>query len=126
MRMKFSILLATSLMISHAVFAGTITVANNNQVTWQSTQCGTAPTAPASVTSANPRLPAEEMNKRVTDYNVYVQQVQTYMDCVSKEAQSDSTGATTAINGTAQKNIEDMRKSMADLAAPLQAAQAKK
>lgn len=123
MRVSVSVVLAGALVFSTPVFAGNVTAANN-QITWQSTQC-TAPTAPAPVTTANRHSSAEDLNKRITEYNQYVDQVQAYMDCVSKEAQTDAATANQAIIGTAQKTIDDERKSVADLAAPLQAAEKK-
>jgi hypothetical protein len=118
MRVNVCVFLAVILLISTPALAGNVTAANN-QVVWQSTQC-TAPTAPAALSSADRHSSADDMNKRVTEYNQYVQQVQAYMDCISKEAQTDATSANQSITGSAQKTIDDTRKSVAELSAPLQ------
>ncbi len=91
----------------------------DNQLTWSSTQC-TAPIAPESVTSVDRHAAAEDVNKRITDYNIYVAAAQTYMECVNKEAQTDSTNANQIIIQAAQKIIDDKRKDVADFGAPLQ------
>jgi hypothetical protein len=124
MRVNLGLVLTGVLLIASPALAGNVT-ATNNQVVWQSTQCTAPPAAPAPLAAANRHSSAEDMNKRVTEYNQYVEQVQAYMDCVSKEAQTDAASANQAITGSAQKAIDDERKSVADLAAPLQAAQKK-
>jgi hypothetical protein len=117
MRVNLSVFIAGVLLISTPALAGTVTT-DNNQVTWQSTQC-TAPAQPASVVSADRHSKADDMNKRVTAYNEYVTQVQAYMDCVSKEAQADASNANQSITGSAQKQIDETRKSVTALAEPL-------
>src|SRR5262249_47024047 len=116
MRVNFSVFLAAVLLIATPAMAGNVT-STDNQVSWQSTQCK-APKAPASVAAADRHSKAEDMNKRVTAYNEYVQQVQAYMDCVSNEAQADANSANQSITGAAQKQIDEARKSVTALAEP--------
>jgi hypothetical protein len=117
MRVNLGVL-AVSLLLVTSAFAGNIT-ASNNQVTWASTQC-TAPSDFVPIAApANKRRSAEEANKRVTAYNEYVQKVQDYMDCVSREAQADATTVSQSITASAQKTIEEQRKKTADAASTL-------
>lgn len=119
MRFILSILFTGIVIISLPAMAGNVVV-NNGQLSWQSTQC-TEPSAPSSITSSSNReAPAEKVNRHVTAYNDYVQKSQAYMDCVSQEAQTDSKIASDAITNAAQQKIDESRKSVADLGAPLQ------
>ena len=105
-------------LVSMPAAAGSISV-NDGKVSWQSTQC-MAPVTPPSLAAVNHETPAEDMNKRVTEYNQYAMAMQSYLDCISKEAQTDASATSQSVVSAAQAVIETSQKNMAELAAPLQ------
>jgi hypothetical protein len=85
------------------VFAGSLYF-TDGRADWHSTQCS-KPAAPPALTSMSPETPADDLNAKMRVYNAYTQQVQTYMNCVSDEAQKDANAASQAITASAQAVI---------------------
>ncbi len=85
-------------------FAGNLTFSNGRSQ-WQSTRC-TEPVTPPAFASVNSETPAGSMNELSASYNTYATQMQSYMDCISDEAQSDSGMANQVIGQSAQTTIE--------------------
>jgi hypothetical protein len=119
MRTCFIVILAGIMLVSIPAVAGTVT-ATDGKVGWQSTQCP-PPAAPASLVSADHETPAEDMNTRITQYNQYVGLMQTYMQCMSKEAEGDANMASGAVIKAGQGVIEEVKSSLDKLGAPLMA-----
>ncbi|MDX2029007.1 MAG: hypothetical protein SFW62_10310 [Alphaproteobacteria bacterium] len=121
MRLSSYLALTGILLFSVPAMAGNVT-SNNGQFVWQPAQCQ-APAVPPSLQAANSETAADDMNKLVTEYNQYTLVMQTYLDCVSKEAQSDSSAIGQSITRSAQTMIDEAHKNMAQLGAPLKQAQ---
>jgi hypothetical protein len=118
MRFTANVVLASLIFFSFPSSAGNITFVNGQNV-WHSTQC-TPPQTPPSLAAANPESRAEDMNTRITQYNQFVQASQSYMYCVSAEAQRDGEAANEAIVHSGESAIADMQKTVTALGASLQ------
>lgn len=114
---KYLIVGAMALTITGAAQAGTLTFADGHG-TWQSTMC-THPTRPASL-PADPELAANDLNEQVTAYNLYTGQIQAYMECLSREAERDISGAQQTVSGTAHKTMKDAQDELLKIQAQLQ------
>ena len=86
-----------------AAQAGNINVMNGQPV-WQ-TGC-TEPMAPPSVYAAGSNADADNVNARMTAYNVYAGQMQDFMNCVSNESQNDAAATSQSIAANAQTIID--------------------
>jgi hypothetical protein len=108
--------MAGTVLIAMPALAGTVTI-NNGQVVWQSTQCA-APSSP-SLGAPSAEMRANDMNARVAQYNTYANSAQSYMNCVSHEAQEDSSMLSQAVVTQAQALIASTQKSVEDFGSPL-------
>jgi hypothetical protein len=117
MRTCFIAALTGVLLLSIPAVAGTVT-ASDNKIAWKSTQCAT-PTPPESLLAADPHSHAEDMNTRVTQFNQYVGLMQSYMNCLSAEAQNDANSASQSIIKAGQDEIELAKANLDKLGAPL-------
>ena len=105
MRIALSLILAGFIALTASnVWAGSVTM-TNGQVTWQSTQCP-MPVMPQALASLNPEAPANDVNALAIQHNAYAAQVQSYMDCMSNEAQTDANLAAKGIVASAQATIQ--------------------
>ncbi len=118
MRSLFTAVLTGTFFLCLPAMAGTISMANGT-VAWQSTQC-TAPVAPPSLLSADHMSAAEDMNTRVTQYNQYAVQVQSYLDCLGNEAQTDANATAQAVVASAKGRMDEVQANLRMLGAPLQ------
>ena len=89
--------------------------------TWQSTQCQ-QPQPPAGL-SSDPEVAANNLNAQWAEHNKYAEAAQTYMNCLSAEAQRDANAASGTITQTAQTAIQQMQASVESLAARLRSRQ---
>ena len=109
MRTTFVLALAGLMAVTVPASAGTLTF-SEGQATWQSTACK-EPAAPVlSVVTAHHETRADKMNVLMKQYNEYALQMQTYMDCVSNEAQKDSAAVNQAISSTSQGLIDSAQQ----------------
>ncbi len=99
---KYAVALLTLLCAAPA-FAGEVSI-TNNQAVWKSTQCA-APAIPPLLSGVGSEDAASDVNSRVVQYNVYITQVQAYMNCMSGEAQADANQASAMIISAAQEQI---------------------
>jgi hypothetical protein len=104
--------------VSAPALAGNLVLAGE-KAKWSSTGC-TEPTMPASLIGADRETRASDMNTLMESYNQYATKMQEYMDCVSKEAESDSESAGKAITQAAQEKIESAQKKVSELHDALQ------
>lgn len=106
-----------------AVVAGSASAGNltlvNGKAQWQATTC-TEPAEPASLLAADRETHAGGMNTLMESYNAYATAMQAYMDCVSKEADQDSTSINQAIATSAQGAIEAAQSKVTKLHDALQ------
>jgi hypothetical protein len=109
-----------------AVVAGSASAGNltlvNGKAQWQATTC-TEPAEPASLLAADKESHAGSMNSLMETYNTYTAAMQAYMDCVSKEADSDSTSINQAISTSAESAIATAQGKVTTLNSALQAKQ---
>lgn len=117
MRLSSCLVITGILLFSMPAMAGSVT-SNDGQFAWQPAQCQ-APVMPSSLLAADPETPADDMNKMVTEYNQYTQAMQVYLDCISKEAQTDANAIGQSITRSAQAMIDEAHKNMAQLGARL-------
>ncbi|MDR3448550.1 MAG: hypothetical protein P4M15_02155 [Alphaproteobacteria bacterium] len=127
MRPAFSLnglfLLAACLLAASPALAGNLTF-DNGQTAWHSTQC-TAPVPPDSVIGAASDTPGNDMNSLVAQHNIYVDEAQKYMDCISQEADRDQVMVNQAIASSAQHIVAQTQADVERAAAPLRARQEK-
>ena len=98
-----------SLLLSMSpAFAGQVMI-SNGQTTWTSTQC-VRPAEPASLSSMNSESAAEDMNTKISEYNVYVKAAQAYMNCMSSEGQADVNMTQESVASAVQNTIEETQK----------------
>jgi len=107
MRKSSVMLSALVLLAATPAFAGSLTF-DNGVTTWHSTQCP-RPTPPASIYNANSETSGDDMNSLVAQHNAYVDTAQTYMDCVSQEAERDQAMISQSITAAAQAEIATMK-----------------
>jgi hypothetical protein len=119
MRTQLLMTMTGIIAFSAPAYAGTLTYTDGHAV-WQSTQC-TQPTEPSSIAHAHHEMPADKMNVLMTQYNQYVAAMQSYLDCVSNEAQTDSTTANQAISTGAQSAIDAAQKKITEVGQDLKA-----
>ena len=109
------LLLAATLTTAATASADAGTVGNENgRFMWKSTEC-TEPTMPPSLRSLSSESSASDVNKVSEAYNAYSTNMQAYMNCVSKEAESDSSSVNMAIARDAQATIGSAQKKVSDL-----------
>ncbi|MGE3624509.1 MAG: hypothetical protein AB7H77_11665 [Bdellovibrionales bacterium] len=119
MRLRSIFLCAAVLLAVCPAMAGNVAVSEDGKVVWRSTKCQ-APAVPPGLGN-NPETPANELNARVAEYNKYVPVVETYMNCMSGEAQKDAAATSQAVIDAAQKVIADEQaklKALAPVAPP--------
>jgi hypothetical protein len=104
-------------LLASPAFAGEVTI-TNGQATWRSTQC-MAPVTPAVLNGTSSEAAASDVNTRVTQYNDYTRLVQVYLDCMSNEAQTDATGASSAVIASATAQMNEVQQRANALGAPL-------
>ena len=120
MRTISAIFFAASLvLVSSSAFAGSMSLSNGKAI-WQTSNC-TEPTAPPSLLAADKETHAGDMNHMMENYNAYAANMQTYMNCISKEAETDSGSINEAITKSAQASIEAAHKKVSDFHDALQA-----
>lgn len=76
---------------------------------------------PTSLLAVDSETPAGDLNKLMESYNVYAAQMQSYMDCVSREAQGDSDATGQTIVQSAQATIGNAQRKVDGLHSALQA-----
>jgi len=109
----FFVTMATLFVIS-PVLAGT----TENQGPWHPTQC-VEPPVPPLLADADPDSSAAALNVLMIEYNQYVHQSQSYMECVSNEAHLAAEVAGQAIMNDASLIIENTKSKVAALGGPL-------
>lgn len=122
MRAAHTLLVAATLtLVSAPVFAGNLSL-SDGKAQWQTTAC-VEPTAPASLLTVDKETHAGDMNKLMENYNAYSTNMQAYMDCVSKEAESDSGAVNQAITRSAQVTIAGAQNKVSAMHDALQSKQ---
>lgn len=111
MRSGFIWGLATFLFAATPVLAGEVSY-SGALTQWKSTQC-TAPAIPAVLT--NPETPANELNLWVTQYNIYAEAAQNYMQCLSDESGRDANIASQSIIKAGQDLINETQDNIKKL-----------
>jgi hypothetical protein len=84
--------------------AGDVNVSNGKGM-WQSTMCQ-RPIPPAFVGMGR-NAPAATLNAATASYNLFVQQTQDYMKCLSNEAKADSEASHGLIMATVERQMQD-------------------
>lgn len=102
------LLTASVLALSSGAMAGNLSI-TDGKTEWKTTGC-TEPTEPTSLITANPRKKSTDMNLLVEAYNDYAGKMQAYMDCISKDADTDSAAVTQTISQSAQVSIDAAQK----------------
>ncbi len=117
----FSILAfaAVLALVSGVASAGNLTLANG-KAQWQSSTC-TEPTMPPSLLVVDKETSAGDMNTLMENYNAYANNMQSYMNCVSKEADADQTITNQAIVQSAEVSIGAAQSKVRGLHDALQA-----
>jgi hypothetical protein len=110
-------LIAAVMLVAAPALAGNLTF-DGGQTVWHTTQCQ-KPTPPTSVLGANPETRGEQMNSLISQHNAYVDAAQTYMNCISNEADRDQTMVNQAIASGAQHEIAGMQDEINRTAQPL-------
>lgn len=87
------------------VLAGNLTY-NNGQGNWQPASCA-KPQVPAAV-KHDPEASADFLNAKFMEHKKYVSAAQDYMNCISKEAQQDASGAGQLVIGLAEGEIKSV------------------
>jgi hypothetical protein len=105
------------LVLAAPAMAGTLN-ATDNRGGWQSTKCQ-APQPPAAVPH-DPEADADSVTAQWTAHNQYVEVAQAYMNCLSQEAQADSTAAGQIITRSAQMLIQQTQEQISANAGRLQ------
>jgi hypothetical protein len=107
--------------VSMPASAGTLTF-SEGKPQWQSTECA-EPAMPASLIAMDKETRASGMNSLMEGYNQYAAKMQDYMNCVSKEAETDSDTASQTIAKSAGNTIETAQHKVGALQETLQAKQ---
>ena len=113
MRSGFIWGLATFLFALTPAFAGELSF-SDGQTHWKSTQC-TVPKASPFLTNAE--TAANNLNFWVTQYNLYVEAAQNYMQCISDESGRDATTTSQAIINAGQDAINETQNTIKKLGA---------
>lgn len=118
-----SILLSAALLTlpAVAVQAGNPSLVDG-KAEWHSTSCK-EPVMPASLVGADKETSGSDMNKLMESYNAYSGAMQAYMNCVSKEAETDQNTTSQVIMQSAQGIIQEAQKKVMTLHDTLQSKQ---
>jgi hypothetical protein len=90
-------------MVSVSALAGNLTF-SEGRPQWQSTRCA-EPAMPPSLMAVDKETRANDMNGLMESYNDYAAKMQDYMNCVSNEAEADSSTTSQSIIQSAQTVI---------------------
>lgn len=107
MRKSFGLLVAVGLLASTPALAGNLEFKDGDAI-WTSVKC-TRPTPPESVLDADPETKGSRMNAIMKKRNAYAEEVESYMNCISHEAEGDQSTIVQAISSGAQKEIDAIR-----------------
>jgi len=110
------VLFIAVLLLASSVQAGTVEVTPAGTV-WTSTECR-APAKPAAL-AADPELPAHTINAHVAEYNDFARAQESYMQCLSREAQNDANATNMAIIRAAQAKISGEEQKVEKLSVAL-------
>ena len=110
--------LAVLALVSAPVLAGNM-LTTGGKAQWQSTNCK-EPVEPGTLKGLHGESHAEFLNAKMESYNAYANRMQEYMNCVSKEAESDSTSTNQTISDSAQATIDAAQKKVSALHDSLQ------
>jgi len=116
MRTRLAAAIILSLLASSA-HAGTFSVDEKGQLLWQPSRCQPPTSVPPSLLEADRESKAGDMNQRAAQYNAYVQLTQTYMNCVSTEAEQDAAVAGAAVTAAGQGIIDGTQKDLEKIGA---------
>ncbi len=113
MRISTGVLAAACLLAATPAFAGNLDFANGEAV-WHSSRCPkpAAPKADGKVTS---ETRGNDLNAMIAERNAFADAVQTYMNCVSSEAENDQAVIGQGISAGAQKEIDAARAELDQL-----------
>ena len=109
--------LTACLLASTPAFAGNIEF-NNGEASWHSLKC-TKPLPPPSILEAHPETRGNAMNTLMARRNAYALSVQSYMNCISQEAETDQTILSQTIADSARQEIDNVRKDLDKLKIPM-------
>lgn len=112
------IIAVTCMVAAGAASAGNLTFSGDKSQ-WIPTHC-TEPAMPTSLMAVDSETPASHMNELMESYNIYAGQMQEYMNCVNREAESDSSTASQAITTSAEDNIQAAQRRVTSLRQALQ------
>lgn len=121
MRSGFIWCLATVLLAITPAVAGELSFVGGRTI-WQSTQC-LEPAVPPLLSGLNPETDADTVNTRITQYNLYIQQAQDYMACISNESQRDAAATSQTITNSGQSVITNTQNNVIRLRQTLQTRQ---
>jgi hypothetical protein len=117
MRLDLPIALLAALVLAMPAQAGTLTY-SEGRGSWQSTRC--APPQQPAFLSQNPETPANDLNAQMEQHNAFAAATQSYMNCISQEAQGDAEAANQIIIRTAQGLIEQAQSQVGASATEMQ------
>lgn len=121
MRKSFIAYTAIFMLMAAPAVAGNLTF-NNGKTSWISTQCK-KPAPPASVLAAEPETAGNDMNALIDKHNVYVNEAQNYMNCISSEAEHDQNMVNQEIMAGAKNAITAMQTEINRFSSPLRGRQ---
>jgi hypothetical protein len=101
---------------SLSAHAGTVN-ATDGTGSWQSTKC-TPPQSPSAL-AKDPETAANDLNAAMAAHNQYVAQAESFMNCVSQEAQADAESSSKIIIRSAEEAIQQTQAKIAASAAAL-------